>query len=243
MQARLSYAIAANLRPDLMLVDEVLAVGDIDFQRKCVRHMQQYLDGGGSLLLVSHNTYQIQSVCQRGLFLEKGRLRFSGTAVAAIQQMLERQIGEDAPAAAGGQAGPVAIGEVTIAAEGGGELRSGGPAAVTLHYQARARCDVFWGFAIWTDDQWVCITGVADTASTTLEPGAGQLACRVPRLPLVPGVYRLRTTILESATRQPLARDWDHNGGRRFRVFGDTDSMTNEKMAVQQLIDIDVRWT
>ena len=73
MQARLTYAVAAHMTPDVLLVDEVLAVGDIAFQHKCFTHMQRYLDAGGSLLFVSHNPYQIQAICRRGIVLEKGQ--------------------------------------------------------------------------------------------------------------------------------------------------------------------------
>lgn len=59
MKARLAYSLAAHLGPDLLLVDEALAVGDLAFQHKCIRHMRQFVQGGGSLLLVSHNVQQI----------------------------------------------------------------------------------------------------------------------------------------------------------------------------------------
>jgi len=72
MKARLSYAVAAHLNPEVLLVDEVLAVGDISFQRKCVNHMLKYLDSGGALIFVSHSPYQIQSVCQRVSFSSTG---------------------------------------------------------------------------------------------------------------------------------------------------------------------------
>ena len=81
MKARLSYAVAASMAADILLVDEVLAVGDLAFQRKCAAHMRSYLNRGGSLLLVSHNTYQVQSLCDRGLLLDRGRVTFRGSAV------------------------------------------------------------------------------------------------------------------------------------------------------------------
>ena len=79
MVARLAFAVAAHVEPDVLLIDEVFAVGDNAFQRKCVRHLQSFLERGGSLVLVSHNTFQIQSTCRRGLLLEHGRCTFAGT--------------------------------------------------------------------------------------------------------------------------------------------------------------------
>ena len=72
MKARLGFAVAAHLSPDLMLVDEVLAVGDVGFQRKCIHHMEAYLNNGGALIFVSHNMHLVQSICQSCLVLEKG---------------------------------------------------------------------------------------------------------------------------------------------------------------------------
>ena len=89
MKARLAYALAANLDPDVLLVDEVLAVGDFAFQRKCVRHMQSYLAGGGALLFVSHNMYQMQAICERGFLLDHGRLTFEGSAVEMLNRLHE----------------------------------------------------------------------------------------------------------------------------------------------------------
>ena len=93
MKARLAYALATRLKPDLLLVDEALAVGDMHFQRKCIAHMRDYVEKGGALLLVSHNTYQIQAVCNRGLLLERGRIVHAGTAVEVLGEIASR----DAP--------------------------------------------------------------------------------------------------------------------------------------------------
>lgn len=73
MQMRLGYAIAAQLDAQLLLVDEVIAVGDISFQRKCVAHIRQHLGRGGSLVMVSHDLWMIQTLCQRCLVLSEGR--------------------------------------------------------------------------------------------------------------------------------------------------------------------------
>ncbi len=74
MQMRLGYAIAAQLAPELLLVDEVIAVGDLAFQRKCIQHIHRYLSAGGALVLVSHDLGMIQALCQRCIVLAEGRL-------------------------------------------------------------------------------------------------------------------------------------------------------------------------
>ena len=80
MRARLGFAVAMATEPDLLIVDEVLAVGDLLFQQKCLTRIQQMRDRGMSLLLVSHSTDRINSVCDRALFLERGNQRFFGAS-------------------------------------------------------------------------------------------------------------------------------------------------------------------
>lgn len=72
MVVRLGFAIIASLKPDLLITDEVLAVGDESFQKKCVRWMEQYLADGGTLLLVSHSMYHVQKLCRHALWMQHG---------------------------------------------------------------------------------------------------------------------------------------------------------------------------
>src|SRR3546814_20347728 len=65
MVVRLGFALVSSLRPDLLITDEVLAVGDESFQKKCIRWLDDYLGSGGSLLLVSHSQYHVKQLCTR----------------------------------------------------------------------------------------------------------------------------------------------------------------------------------
>ena len=78
MRARLGFSIATCVQPDLLIVDEVLAVGDIKFRQKCENRIQSMIASGTSVLLVSHSLSQVQRLCQRVLWLEKGRVRRIG---------------------------------------------------------------------------------------------------------------------------------------------------------------------
>ncbi len=100
MVVRLGFAIIASLRPDLLITDEVLAVGDESFQKKCVRWMEQYLADGGTLLLVSHSMYHAQKLCRRALWLSHGTAMQSGDVFEVTQAYLawhERKQAADAP--------------------------------------------------------------------------------------------------------------------------------------------------
>ena len=78
MQARIAFAIATMVRPDILIVDEVLAVGDFKFQEKCHQRMREMLDGGTTLLLVSHNIDDIKKLCDHAAWIDHGNLVMAG---------------------------------------------------------------------------------------------------------------------------------------------------------------------
>jgi lipopolysaccharide transport system ATP-binding protein len=88
MVVRLGFAVATSLNPDLLVTDEVLAVGDESFQKKCLRWMENYRAGGGALLLCSHSMYHIQSLCQKAVWIHHGHAQMQGEAYAVTQAYL-----------------------------------------------------------------------------------------------------------------------------------------------------------
>ena len=88
MVVRLGFAIVASVRPDLLITDEVLAVGDESFQKKCIRWVEDYLAGGGTLLMVSHNMYQVQKLCRQAVWLHEGAARAVGDVFDVTQAYL-----------------------------------------------------------------------------------------------------------------------------------------------------------
>jgi lipopolysaccharide transport system ATP-binding protein len=90
MQVRLAFAVAAHLQPEILLVDEVLAVGDAEFQQKCLGKMHDVTQAGRTVVFVSHNLAAVRSLCPRSLVLEQGRLAFDGETSAAIERYLGR---------------------------------------------------------------------------------------------------------------------------------------------------------
>lgn len=108
MYVRLAFAVAAHLEPDILIVDEVLAVGDADFQKKCLGKMRQVSEGEGrTIIFVSHNMQAISNLCQQGIWLEEGRVKRRGdvtsvvnTYLAGIQKhtlLQEWEVPEEAP--------------------------------------------------------------------------------------------------------------------------------------------------
>ena len=247
MKARLAFAVTAFLQPDVLLVDEALAVGDINFQRKCVNRMLSYLETGGALILVSHSPYQIQSVCQRALLLEGGRVTFAGSATETLGRYFESRLATTkAPtpnrAATPTEAQPVIVIEARVEGANGGELRTGAAAQVKVRYQSLRPVEVFWGFSIWTGDGWICVTGDYDLRGQTLQVGAGELVCRIPRLPLLAGTYLLKAAIIEPRSLQGLDTvGWD-DAPAVFTVKTCAGTRNNLCLSMNQEVTIDVQW-
>lgn len=95
MHMRLGFAVAVQLKPDVLLLDEVFAVGDAEFQQRCVDTMQAFRAGGGTLLFVSHEPESVRMMCSRAVLLDTGRVVFDGPVDAALdayaQQSAERR--------------------------------------------------------------------------------------------------------------------------------------------------------
>jgi lipopolysaccharide transport system ATP-binding protein len=93
MYVRLAFAVAAHLEPEILIVDEVLAVGDAEFQRKCLGKMEAVADGGRTVLFVSHNLTAVRLLCKNGLLLENGRVALKGAANEVADRYLESMLG------------------------------------------------------------------------------------------------------------------------------------------------------
>ena len=85
MIVRLGFAVATSLTPDILITDEVLAVGDESFQKKCIAWMERFLADGGTLVLCSHGMYHVQKLCRNALWLKDGRVARYGSAAACTR--------------------------------------------------------------------------------------------------------------------------------------------------------------
>jgi lipopolysaccharide transport system ATP-binding protein len=91
MYVRLAFAVAAHLEPEILIVDEVLAVGDAEFQAKCLGKMQNVAKGGRTVIFVSHNMAAVRALCGSALLMEQGRLSMRGSADDCIQKYLSHR--------------------------------------------------------------------------------------------------------------------------------------------------------
>ncbi|MBC8507445.1 MAG: ABC transporter ATP-binding protein [Anaerolineales bacterium] len=89
MVARLGFAVATSVRPDIMLVDEVLSVGDTQFQEKCLARMNAFREQGTTIVLVSHSMERVKALCERAIWLEDGKVAAQGKVSAVVGQYLQ----------------------------------------------------------------------------------------------------------------------------------------------------------
>jgi len=136
MFARLGFSVAAHLEPDILVIDEVLSVGDFAFQRKGLEKMRAIAKSGATVIFVSHNLQAVAEFCQRGILLEKGRVVADGPTDQVVRRYLDTAaIHDDRPAR-----GPVRIAKTTIRSADGqtGRFAAGQKARVSVTLDAIA---------------------------------------------------------------------------------------------------------
>jgi lipopolysaccharide transport system ATP-binding protein len=94
MYVRLAFAVAAHLEPEILIVDEVLAVGDADFQKKCLGKMKDVSGQGRTVLFVSHNMDAVHTLCNNGIYLKNGEIIYQGTAMSTVQKYLGSELSQ-----------------------------------------------------------------------------------------------------------------------------------------------------
>lgn len=206
MIVRLGFAVVAAVKPDLLITDEVLAVGDESFQKKCIRWIEQYLSQGGTLLMVSHNMYQVQKLCQQAIWLDHGTIHRQGDVFDVTQRYLAWHESKDAAQQASEKkapsAGQYAITDLALNGHGGEELSievgqtltvqvslksPDGRAPEVLIGLVRADGTPVYGVATDHDGHPVSLP----------HNGISKVTCRFVNLPLLPGGYRVRAHTLD----------------------------------------------
>jgi lipopolysaccharide transport system ATP-binding protein len=100
MYVRLAFSVAAHLEPEILIVDEVLAVGDAEFQKKCLGKMKEVSQQGRTVIFVSHNLVAVKSLCTKGIVMDQGKLVFSGSADEAVENYMNANASKVQPSTA-----------------------------------------------------------------------------------------------------------------------------------------------
>lgn len=206
MYVRLAFAVAAYLEPEILFVDEVLAVGDINFQKKCLGKMGDVARAGRTVVLVSHQLNQIRRLCHRVVWIDGGVIRGQGSTADVVgdYEADARAMGEDARPN-GGRAKFLRWEIVDAKKDQANVLDWDGE--VRLKFVARVNerlSKIHHGIALYNQAREVLWGNGID--ELTLEPGIHELITALPSLPLQPGVYSWRVSLYDGG--RPID-DWD----------------------------------
>ena len=200
MNARLGFAIAAHLDPDVLIIDEVLSVGDAAFQEQCIVRMRELATSGVPLIFVSHNLPAVLDLCNRGLVLARGSAAFMGTAAEAVRHYRGATWARAAAAPRSG-ATPIQITGVQLLDGDGRDaavIRSGAPLRIRIHYDATQPIDrPQFAVDIHRDDGVYCsgISTRLDRWDTGTVEGQGSIDLALSRLMLTRGSYMVSAGI------------------------------------------------
>ena len=221
MELRLGFSIAAHLEPDVLIVDEAISVGDAGFQYRCVERMSSLVSEGRTLIVVTHNLWAVEALCERALLLSAGVLKMDGDVKEVIHEYLRRvHAGLTAetlgPAISGGG---LQIREVKVH-DGTGRavstIHPGDPLAVRVHYHA-SREIVFPQFSIGLVDPALGMLAIAtmliDGEDLGTIVGDGWIECTFSSVPFKPRSYEIVGEV-----RQGFGRLIDYQRLARFQV-------------------------
>lgn len=206
MYVRLAFAVAAHLEPDVLIVDEVLAVGDAQFQQKCLGRMEELSRDGRTILFVTHNMDAMMALCNRGVILNKGELVFEGAPTEARQRYLSQVSSVEysvAQNAGRGGSGGVSVSSVWLEGTRSDAIVSGEPislcieAKVTEQYEQRTDLQVAFGIDS-LDGQRVFTVLSSWEGGEPIKSLGGRISvrCDIPEFPVVPGRYLVSATVL-----------------------------------------------
>jgi ABC-2 type transport system ATP-binding protein len=237
MYMRLGFSVAIHVEPEIMVVDEILAVGDEAFQLKCYTWLEQFQKQGGTVVLVSHNLGQVRSVCSRVAWIMDGRVAYIGDADDAVDRYLA-QVRDGGPMPDGGlqvlsgdEAAKRPAAELVHVifrdknGEPANEFVSGEAMTIEVSYRVNRRVDApVFGIAFHrSDDVYVYGTNSAvDHFRIDALDRDGRIRIKYPNLSLLKGIYRFTVGIYPSPRRgdPPIDQHWQRH---TFKVVGGAD--------------------
>ena len=202
MKVRLAFAVAAHLEPEILIIDEVLAVGDAEFQKKCLGKMQDVAVGGRTVLFVSHNMAAVESLCSRVMLLMQGGIALKGSCDEVLPEYLRTLRSDDADLPIGARTydrrgtGEVRWSAARLIAETGPTLSIPMDSDVTfeLSYVANGtqqNCNFGFHIRNYLGQVVYRVTTLDLYGESPQVQGCGTVRCHIPRLNLLPGTYQV----------------------------------------------------
>jgi len=209
MYVRLGFSIAAHLDPDILLLDEVLAVGDVAFQARCLDRIGELRKAGRTIVFVSHDLAAVYHLCDRAILLARGQILSDGTPRAVIDQYQRMAFAGQGTSL--DQLDPQKLAECTSISfsspESSDSVRTGYPMIARLGYRAAQNIpDAVFRISLYWPSGYMCaqFTNEASGPRLSLEPGTGTIQFQCPVLPVVPGLYRIDLSIESNGCEMDL---------------------------------------
>lgn len=211
MYVRLAFAVAAHLNPEILIVDEVLAVGDSEFQKKCLGKMQDVAETGRTILFVSHNIGVLQQLCKSGVLLRNGQVVTSGPLSGVIAEYLETMnqsaaidLMDRTDRRGKGEAQLYGVDVATAGEISSSVLVSGAPACFRFHVSNQIPA-LTCRFTIYDGHGQAVSTfnSAISSRNDVRDPSQGNvLECCLEELPLMPGRYRVNAALFTGSDLQ-----------------------------------------
>ncbi len=210
MQVRLAFAVAAHLEPEILIIDEVLAVGDAEFQNKCLGKMQDVATGGRTVLFVSHNMAAVESLCSRGVMVANGKIAADCGASDAISAYMSsfKPTGDNAGSFnlldhANRRSGsePVATRLTLTDAEGRSRTEFSCTEQVTFNIDFDSPGQTRLRFAIFVCSRGQRLFMFQTQVHSRLilrDVSRGRVSCTAPTIPLIPNSYDIEVVVANS---------------------------------------------
>lgn len=207
MYARLGFSVAVAVEPDILLVDEVLAVGDEQFQRRCTEKMAEIRSSGRTVVFVSHGLTSVQQLCDRAVWLDKGEVQSTGETAEVIEAYLGSVTTAFRLDARGRQrtgSGGIELEVELLPDPTERAIQTGSELTIRMHWRSEQTLDnLAFGLSIRSADGSL-IGGTANlgrSATKRLGPGSGWIDYNIERVPLLAGSYHIAAAISDAASQ------------------------------------------
>jgi ABC-2 type transport system ATP-binding protein len=196
MYVRLAFAVAVNVNPDILVVDEVLAVGDERFQAKCIDRIRTFQEEGRSILLVTHNADQVRQICKRAIVLNAGQLIADGPVQESLRIFREHLLGDTPEHPRSGAPANVSIDAITTPT-GSFSVRNGAGLHFDVEITSHAAYSGNFVMEIFTRGGLLVSRSDAQGAPVNLTPGHNRVGVDLEQIPLLDGVYDVNVGIVD----------------------------------------------
>lgn len=244
MRARLGFAVATSIQADLLLVDEVLSVGDYEFQRRSMERIRQMHGDGASLVLVTHNLWAVNSMCDRAVLIDHGRIVVDGTPADAIAEYLGEQPVTEMDPEKGAVfedfrvpeevEGMVRIDSIQAVPD---VIQSSGPITIRATITVLQPCPGVVVMSLFTAERAVFAERELGPSEFLSTPGTWTVEADIPSVPISPGRFQFRIAVLPEDDRH-----FDQEFPAAYALASAEMKIDGDLMA-RPGIKLDTRWS